>query len=867
VIRLAWSGLRARRIPTAIVGLGLLTATLGFVVLAGTSRTTSAVLLGDIAAAWDTPYDLLIRPRGSVTGLEAAEGLVRPNFIAGTPGGISAPELDAVRATDGVAIAAPVAVVGFVSWPAGIPVDLSNEVQNPASILRVSVTASGEGNFSTFPSTVAGYLAYASDGQVSASRTGPSVLETEDGKLNCDTSPPLYCFGGATPGAFSVRGLAPGVPGAFVPFDQPIVIAGIDPVAESELLGLDACVVDGRYLDEKDQPRIEDGQPQIPVLASRTSFIDESLRIDVDRSDQWDTLLALGPGDLSDWARVDTRSANAAQAYEAFLPTLADGSFYDSSPVWSMGDVSFREVGPDHLAAQIVQPDLSIYQTPVVSMTVPPEATDVWLRSVRRHDQVRRSELFSRWRLVGQYDPACIPGFDPLAGGRLETYSLPAVNLPGGGILGPTRSPGSYVASPPLVLTTLDGAAWFADPARYQGAAGGAFISAIRVRVAGTENPGPVSEARLARVAAAIRTATGLEVDIVKGSSPRSIAVDLPAGRYGRPMLTVTEGWSVKGVAIRFVEAVSSQDLLTFVLILLSAGLLVAQTAFLSVRERRAEFAVLRALGWPGWRIAMLVELELLMLGAVVGLVALGAGMLIAALSGVGVTVIQIVGAVPLAILVALVGGLAPALSATRGSPLRTLVPMGAGRLSGRFGSVVALGVWEVVRSRLVEAFIGAVAMAIASTLVGGLILVANGFAGQLDTTVLGTYLAFRVQGFHVILAALALVVGSLAGGVVVLLGYLERQPQLAALRALGWPARSVATVVVANAAIVGLLGATISVPAIWVLSRTLGADPRSTILAISGAIVALSASSLLAGAGPFVHAYRSNPARVLRGG
>jgi hypothetical protein len=853
-------------VSTAIVGLGLLTATLGFVVLAGTSRTTSAVLLGDIAAAWDTPYDLLIRPRGSVTGLEAAEGLVRPNFITGTPGGISLAQLDEIRATDGVAVAAPVAVVGFVSWPAGIPVDLSKEVRNPVSILRVSVTASGEGNLSTYPATVAGYLAYAGDGHVSASGTGPSVLETAAGKLDCDTSPPLFCFGGATRDAFTVRGLAPAVPGAFVPFDQPIVIAGIDPAAEKELLGLDACVVDGRYLDEQDRPSIEAGQPQIPVLASRASFIDETLRIDIDRSLQWDALLAGGPADISAWSHVGTRTASAAQAYEAFLPTLADGSFYDSSPVWSMGDVSFSQVGPDHLAAQTVQPDLSIYQTPVVSMTVPPEATDVWLRSVQRHDQIQRSELFSRWRLVGQYDPQCIPGFDPLAGGRLETYALPAVNLPGGGTLGPTRSPGSYVGSPPLMLTTLDGAAWFADPARYQGAAGNAFISAIRVRVAGAEAPGPASEARLARVAAAIRAATDLEVDIVKGSSPRSIAVDIPAGRFGRPTVTVTEGWSVKGVAIRFVDAVSTQDLVTFLFILVSAGLLVAQTAFLSVRERRVDFAVLRALGWPRSRIAILVELELFMLGAVVGLGALGAGLLMAAFSGIGVTIIQIVGAVPLAVLVALVGGLAPALSATRGSPLGTIAPVGAGRVRGRLGSVAALGVWDVVRSRLVEAFIGAVAMAIASILVGGLILIAKGFAGQLDTTVLGTYLAFRVQGFHVVLAALAVIVGALAGGVVVLLGYLERQPQLAALRALGWPARSVATVVVANAAIVGLLGIAVSVPVILVLARILAADPESTILAILGATVSISGSSLIAAAGPFVLAYRSNPAKLLRG-
>ena len=98
------------------------------------------------------------------------------------------------------------------------------------------------------------------------------------------------------------------------------------------------------------------------------------------------------------------------------------------------------------------------------------------------------------------------------------------------------------------------------------------------------------------------------------------------------------------------------------------------------------------------------------------------------------------------------------------------------------------------------------------------------------------------------------------------MLGYLERQPQLAALRALGWPARSVATVVVANAAIVGLLGIAVAVPVILVLSRILAADPESTILAILGATVSISGSSLIAAAGPFVLAYRSNPAKLLRG-
>ncbi len=868
MIRFAWRGLSSRRASTILAGLGLLTATVGFVILAGTSRTTTAVVLGDISRAWDTPYDLLVRPIGSATALELSDGLVRPNFLNGTTGGISVANLDTIRTIAGVELAAPIAVVGFVTWPAGIPLDLHEDVSSSGlTVLRVTSTAIGERGLSTFPSETAGYLVYAPDGRVTVGRNGPPTLETGAGTLTCESSPPLFCFGGLTPEAQSVRGLAPGVPGVFIPFDQPILIAGIDPAAERELLGIDRCLTAGRYLNELDNPRVENGQPLIPVLVSRESFLDETLRLEVARSTDGDRLLATGdPEALAGWEPLETRQAAAEEAWSAFLPTLTEGSFYDPSPIWSIGDVTFRQVAPNHLAAQVREADPSIYETAVVAMRVPPEAGDVWFRPVERHDQERRSEIFSRWDPVGQYDPACIPGFDPLAGGRLETYALPRVSLPTGGTLGPTRSPGSYVAGPPLILTTLGGAEWFADPTRYEGRPGDSFISAIRVRVTGTGTPSAIAEARLARVAAAIRADTGLEVDIVKGSSPRTIKVDLPAGRFGRPPLTVLEGWSVKGVAVQFVQAVSTQDLFMFVLILVSAGLLVAETAFLSIRERRTEFAILRGLGWPRSRIVLLVELELLVLGSAVGLLALVPGLLIATISGIDVSAGRILLAVPMAILVALVGGLVPALIAGRGSVVRALTPASHPRSSHGFRSVGTLGLLEVVRSRRVEAFIGAIAVAIGGTLLGGVVLLASGFAGQLDATVLGTYLAFRVQPFHVIVAILALVVGTMAAGVIVLIGYLERQRELAALRALGWPSRSVAVLVAGNAAVVGFLGSGLSAISVMALSLILGAPAAATWTAIASAVLAALIATLVALVGPLVQVYRQSPSLALRG-
>src|SRR6266513_3273331 len=104
----------ARRLSTAVTGLGLLIATLGFNLLASTSQTASAVLHGDIASAWSTPYDLLVRPAGSVTSLERADGLIRPNYVSGLAGGgITLAQLDASRDGSSVEGAAPIAVSGY----------------------------------------------------------------------------------------------------------------------------------------------------------------------------------------------------------------------------------------------------------------------------------------------------------------------------------------------------------------------------------------------------------------------------------------------------------------------------------------------------------------------------------------------------------------------------------------------------------------------------------------------------------------------------------------------------------------------------------------------------------------------------------
>src|ERR1700746_2098167 len=59
-------------------------------------------------------------------------------------------------------------------------------------------------------------------------------------------------------------------------------------------------------------------------------------------------------------------------------------------------------------------------------------------------------------------------------------------------------------------------------------------------------------------VAQQIERRTGLDVDIVAGSSPSPTAIDLPAGKFGQPPLTLSENWVKKGVALAILTAIAS---------------------------------------------------------------------------------------------------------------------------------------------------------------------------------------------------------------------------------------------------------------------------------------------------------------------
>jgi ABC-type lipoprotein release transport system permease subunit len=415
-------------------------------------------------------------------------------------------------------------------------------------------------------------------------------------------------------------------------------------------------------------------------------------------------------------------------------------------------------------------------------------------------------------------------------------------------------------------LTTLDGARLLADPSLFEGQPGQAFIGVIRIKVSGVDSPSAVSEARLARVASDIHEATGLHVDVVKGASPRVVQIDLPAGKDGRPAVTVTEGWSTIGVVLTFSRAVTAQNLALFTLVLVGSAGLVGQTAYMSVRRRRRELGVLRAIGWPAWRLATLIELETLVLGLLAGAISVVLGLAAAAVFHLKIELAQWLTALPVAVAIAALSAGGPAFfAAASGTTMTIMANKGSARSSHVTRSLILVGVRDLLSAWRAETALGIATVTLGASLMAILLLIEASFRGQLDSTVLGTYLAARVEPFHAVLAVLTLIVATFATAEILTLAYLERQPHLAVLRAIGWPRPYVLRLLAGQAFSLALGGGIVTAILVGALGIVLHASLGSIVIACGAGLMVCCVVGAAAMIVPLWLGYRLSPRDAMR--
>ncbi len=803
MLRLALRQLKQRPGRAATLCLTVIAATAGFLLLASAGKTTDVRVQGSVRGAFRPAYDILVRPRGSKTPLERAEGLVRPNYLSGIFGGITLAQNRQIRALGGVEVAAPIANVGYILPFTRIPIVINKVVTEDAiQLYKVQGVWLAYRGLSRYPSGrvwiyynrrdrfgyggqgVVEYVPHHAGplpvcngfSQLPGGAGGTQGLARSHGPFDPLDKEYIACFSARSPEAtrhgFGQATLRPSQIGAEEDLYFPIFISAIDPVEEARLLGVSSAVVNGRYLRPGDGVKLKQ-EPfptrTIPVIASTRTYVDETLQAPIDR------LSLAHPNRVpfalsSDGARsfltglrgraVMHQVTRAEQVYDRLLSVGAGWrGTIGSDLYWSTSPVRYSRVGPDRLRPQTTKNPISVWKSNVYPgnggfAPAPPDDQDVQFRRLQQHSgsDLIEGGINDRpiFRIIGRYDPGKLPGFSPLSRVPLETYHPPLLE-PGdprttrllhGEPLLPSQNLGDYIQQPPLLLTTLKALPALTNPTYWSNVSPRmrkAPIAAIRIRVAGVTGPDALSLARIKAVAAKIHDQTGLDVDITAGSSPHPVLIDLPKGKFGRPPLTLKEGWSKKGVSVAFLSALDSKRLGFLVVILLSSAFVVANGAFASVRQRRREIGTLLCLGWsprrdlpprsspssPCWASSP---------------DSLGAALaaIVAAASALSLAWWQPLLVVPLALGLALISGLLPAWQASRLVPLDAVRPPVSGKVEGR--PVRHLGALALANLRRVpvRSLVAVAGLTVGVTALALLVAIDRAFQGTLVGTLLG---------------------------------------------------------------------------------------------------------------------------------
>jgi putative ABC transport system permease protein len=862
MFRLAWSQLRFRAVRLVALLLGMLLATTAFTVLTAASRTAQLRTVGTVSAHFVPAYDILVRPKGSRTALETQTDTVQPNFLSGIYGGITMAQYHQIAGIPGVQVAAPIAMVGYtlLVLQLSFPLPAADLSQPGRQLYRETTTWVSQGGTSRAtqpPSytyitpqklTADSKLPYLPDEQLpdgASVSVCPEDATLEPGEDPFGVAAQSDCTAWSKADGYGPAGPSQGPgtdnPGYDVDWVVPVLIAAVDPVAEAKLDGLNQAVISGHYLAENNHNAGD--TVAFPVLASSVSGIDESAVTQLtalsapasppSMTAGWITQHATAPGQV-----IATSTTTANQAYQQLLsvlaikvpPTMTRGNVQYAGKIqvsnvgpvpveayWSVGPTSYRRSASGALVPQLTQNPASTWYTGGSQAAAMDDADNQYRKvSVHAPSGQNFGSLPASPQLVGTFDPAKINEFDPLSRVPLGAYE-PVVAAPGnaataralhGSDLLPNQNLGGYVSQPVDLVTSLSALPALQNEGYYgTGLPLGDPISVVRVRVAGVTGPDPVSLKRIEEVAQQIELRTGLDVDVVAGSSPSPTTIELPAGKFGQPPLTLSENWVKKGVAIAILTAIDKDSLLLFVLILIVCVLFVANSASAAIRARRRELGVLACLGWTRPRLFTAVLGELGAIGLAAGVLGAAAALPLSSAVGLHASPGRAALAVPVAFAVAVIAGLIPAWLASRAEPVASVRPPVLGvRRARQPGGITALAAVNVLRTPG-RAAVGAVSLAVGVTALTILVAVTVAFRGVVVGSLLGNAVAVQVRGVDYVAVIATIALGVLAVADVVFLNIRERAPELAAIRAFGWGEIALSRLVITEGAIIGLAG------------------------------------------------------------
>jgi hypothetical protein len=827
-----------------ILGIGLAVVTAGVIATAAASKSITVVSIRELREYSTSAYDILVRPSDSRSAIERESGFVEPNHLSGLDGGITFAQYKTVRSIPGVEVAAPIAMVGYLSGFVQTE-ELGTLTQPGFYVLEEEIIVSD------------GVRMY--QGPDFTRRTYYFNPPADLGELPMSLD---YVFVNWTE---PITGF----------FDFPFLLAGIDPVHEAALIGLDKAMVGGEYLSSleplhrRGNPfRLQSDDPvaliDVPVLVNQQSYVDVTIRAALNK------------------ARVDPHDPELIAAL-----SRVDRQYLNSLP---METVALHEAAGDEAYSRLVDSLLEasegVHKFPLTlpapteyqEATLPIDYDGLTLRLIpdggpgygayltyRPFTHPGEFTFDSAFKLAakGVFDIEQIPRPAEIVEIPLETYFPPSAVLrfdlegkpvPDGKALGPTLNPAGYIQPPPLMLTTLEAA---------MALRGEDAISAIRVRVSGIDQLTPASQRKIEAVASAISQLTGLTVDIMAGSSPTRVLVEVPEIGY------VEELWIQKGANLLYQEKIQAGHWLIFAALLAAAGVFTMDIAWADVLARERTIGIQRAVGWRSREVVGEVMRRILVTTLLAIAVGGAAGIAIATAGGWDSPPGMLATIAAGGLFASTLGAAYPARRAAKIPPVLGIQSAGISPHASLRRSGLG-GLWgyalESLSRRATETILSCAIASLSSALFVLMTSVIVEREGMLGLTLLGEFILARVGPTQLLLVLAALVLATFATANTLHARAVERRHVIGTLRALGWSRRHVVALSLREGLIIGTVGGIVgAVPGLVWYAHANATMPSSVLLIGFLAVSAVAVAGALAGVYPGLHAAGVPPAQALR--
>ncbi|GGA91815.1 ABC transporter permease [Ornithinibacillus halotolerans] len=624
MIRFIWQNWwrRKERFILLIVGAFIISA--GLTYLIGLSETNKGTIVDTLQQRWSASYDIIVRPEGTHSVTEEKK-LLEPNYLSGLSGGISIEQYETIKDIPGIAVAAPISLIGYASYEVHYG---DVEIEGPGIYRKITETTINNGLYEQtevrnyhFPHNV-----------------------------NWDY--------------FNKLDYGVGAPSLDITVRSDSLLAGIDPEQEAKLVGLDKAIIPlgtSRFFEESDEyyyDPINGGHHEFPVIVNQQTFVDkvetitfERLHIPISEENADEVLEEVREKSADDYLHsieaevVETFTYTGEEAFRSFINknTGVDWETGEVIPVEleeEETDNIVGESGADNITSVVFKPSPLEYQEiaspyadrwPYTYQVVPVQNGEDVVARYRDKESYREPVLIEEefinfpkikpnW--IGFYDASKLTiSKDPTTELPMETYR-PAtaefvmdkdgnpVNPPK--LLQPIGDPNNFLTEPPGMLTTIEAA---------EKILGDKPISAIRIKVAGVTDLSDESQEILEKVAAEIESRTGLITDITLGSSPQLALTFVPGlngesdiGWFQQPWVNIGSSISIfRETKIGFSGVVAS--------VIAVAIVYVWASGIVNLLARRKEFAVLLSIGWRPGQLSRLLFIESSIIGLFVAII------------------------------------------------------------------------------------------------------------------------------------------------------------------------------------------------------------------------------------------------------